>query len=150
MALIATTTGPGNPKAPTGSVARPNPLLTPGEVAVKDSGTVCKVSKHEPRISPTHPLIPVSQQDAVYQAYKIAPNRAKHYGLDFLIPLQLGGATTMKNVWPISTTKGVGFSQKQLLNVRMHILVCHGEMPLAEAQRMMADDWVALWIKYGA
>jgi hypothetical protein len=140
----------GSLKTPTGPVSRPDPRLTPGVVALTDPRAVCKVSKHEPRISPTHPLIPVSEQLAVFQAYRITPNASKHYSLDFLVPLQLGGSTSIKNVWPISTTKGVGFNQKQLLNVRMHILVCHGEMPLAEAQRMMAEDWVALWVRYGA
>ena len=135
---------------PTGPVSRPDPRLTPGLAATTDPRAVCKVSKHEPRISATNPLIPLSEQQAVFQTYRITPNASKHYGLDFLIPLQLGGSTSIKNVWPISTTKGVAFNQKELLNVRMHILVCHGEMPLAEAQRMMAEDWVALWIKYGA
>jgi hypothetical protein len=45
---------------------------------------------------------------------------------------------------------GVSFHQKEVLNQRMHTLVCHGEMPLAQAQHEMATDWVGLWAKYGA
>jgi hypothetical protein len=148
--LLAVNSGPAGARVPQGPVSRPDPKLTPGAVAIKDSAAVCKVSKHEPRISPTNPLIPLSEQQAVFQSYRISPVSSRHYALDFLVPLQLGGALTQNNVWPISTTKGTGFTQKELLNVRMHILVCHGEMPLAEAQRMMAEDWVGLWVRYGA
>jgi hypothetical protein len=148
---IAVTAGPtGNLKTPTGPVARPDPRLTPGVVASTDAAAVCQQSKHVPRISPTNPLITLAEQNAIFKAYRISPTASKHYGLDFLVPLQLGGATAPANVWPMSTTKGVGFTDKQLLNIRMHILVCHGEMPLAEAQKLMANDWVSLWIKYGA
>ncbi len=149
---LTVATGPSSStlKAPTGPVARPDPRLTPGVVATTNSAAVCQQSKHVPRISPTNPLISLTEQDTIFKAYRISPTASKHYALDFLIPLQLGGATTPANVWPMSTTKGVGFTEKQLLNVRMHILVCHGEMPLTEAQKLMADDWVGLWVRYGA
>jgi hypothetical protein len=148
---IAVLTGPGkNLRAPTGSVARPNPRLTPGAVASTDLTVLCRQSRHAPRISQANPLLSVSEQDAIYKSYRVAPNRIKRYSLDFLVPLQLGGAVTPANVWPISLTRGMGFVEKQRLNVRMHILVCHGEMPLAEAQKRMAEDWVALWVRYGA
>jgi hypothetical protein len=148
---IAVLTGPGKTlKAPTGSVARPDPRLTPGAVALSDPTAVCRQSRHAPRISNTNPLLSVAEQGAIYKSYRVAPNTIKRYSLDFLVPLQLGGAVTPANVWPISLTKGMGFAEKQRLNVRMHILVCHGEMPLADAQKLMADDWVALWVRYGA
>jgi hypothetical protein len=148
---MAVTAGPShNLKSPTGPVARPDSRVTPGVVATTDVGAVCKTSKHVPRISPTNPLIPLSEQDAIFKAYRISPSASKRYALDFLIPMQLGGAMTAANVWPMSTTKGVGFTEKQLLNVRMHILVCHGEMPLTQAQTLMANDWVGLWVRYGA
>jgi hypothetical protein len=95
-------------------------------------------------------LIPPADQQAVLAAYKIPAQQAKHYGFDFLIPLQLGGANARQNIWPMSRTRGVGFREKYVLNIRMHVLVCHGEIPLQQVQQAIASDWIKLWMQYAA
>jgi hypothetical protein len=138
-------------QVPRGPVARPDAKLTPGVVAIHDLATVCRQAKHTKGLfAPLDPLITPANQQAVFAAYKISVQQEKRYGLDFLIPLQLGGANVPANIWPVSSSRGVGFREKEVLNQRMHILVCHGDMPLDQAQREMAGDWVKLWVAYGA
>jgi hypothetical protein len=136
---------------PHGPLARPDPNLTPGAVATTDLATVCHQSKRARGVyGQKNALISPGDQQAILDAYKIPAPQAKHYGFDFLVPLQLGGANARPNIWPVSMTHGVGFREKYVLNVRMHVLVCHGEMPLDQAQRAMANDWIKLWMRYGS
>jgi hypothetical protein len=44
---------------------------------------------------------------------------------------------------------GVGFREKEILNIRLHVMVCQRAMPLDQAQRAVASDWVKLWLKVG-
>jgi hypothetical protein len=136
---------------PHGPLARPDPKLTPGVVASTDLAAVCRQSKRaQGSYSQMNVLIAPGDQLAVLNAYKISALQAKHYGFDFLIPLQLGGANAQANIWPMPRTHGVGFHEKYVLNIRLHILVCHGEMALDQAQRAVASDWIKLWMRYGA
>jgi len=136
---------------PHGPLARPDPNLTPGVIATSDVATVCSQSKHTRGLyGSNNVLISQEDQQAILSAYKVPAQQAKHYGFDFLIPLQLGGANARPNIWPVSRTHGVGFHEKYVLNIRMHVLVCHGDMPLDQAQRAMASDWIKLWMRYGA
>jgi hypothetical protein len=133
-----------------GAVARPDPKLTPGAVAITDLTTVCHSNKRIPgQFMALNPMISVSNRQAAFAEYNIASGNERHYGLDFLIPLQLGGANVRANIWPASASHGVGFHEKQVLNIRIHELVCEGAMPLAQAQKGIATDWVRLWLQFG-
>lgn len=133
-----------------GAVARPDPKLTPGAVAVTDLTAVCHSNKRIPgQFMALNPLISPSNRQAAFAEYNIATGNERHYGLDFLIPLQLGGANVRANIWPASDSHGVGFHEKQVLNIRIHELVCEGAMPLAQAQKEIATDWVRLWLQFG-
>jgi hypothetical protein len=133
-----------------GAVARPDPKLTPGAVATTDLTTVCHGSKRIPyQFLPLNPMISPSARQAAFAEYNIAVANEKHYGLDFLIPPQLGGANARANIWPASASHGVGFHEKEVLNIRIHELVCQGAIPLAQAQKDIATDWVKLWLQFG-
>ena len=133
-----------------GGISRPDPRLTPGVIALTDLTAVCRSGKRiRGLFTPNGPLVSASDRSAVFSEYKISAANTRHYGLDFLIPLQLGGANTLKNIWPASTSHGVGFREKQVLNIRMHELVCRRDVPLDVAQKLIATDWVKLWLLYG-
>ena len=91
--------------------------------------------------------IPYSQRLQVLSDYGIPADRYADYGLDYLVPLQLGGAAVIENIWPAAVS-GVGFHEKEQLNYRMRLLVCQGSMPLGDAQKEIATDWYSLWVKY--
>jgi hypothetical protein len=144
-------TPPAAVQIPSGAIARPDPKLTPGVIASSDVAAVCHQPSHAKGIfSPRSRLVSAADQAAVFSAYRIAPQQAKHYGLDFLIPLQLGGANTRSNIWPMPLNRGLGFHQKEIVNIRVHIVVCHGELKIDQAQRAFESDWVKLWSQYGA
>ena len=150
-AKVGATTGPR--QVPHGAIYRPNPTLTPGATATTDLKTVCAEPKtiHSLfQVGTLNTSISPSLQAAVFAKYNIVPSRYPEYGLDFLVPLQLGGATNAQNIWPIhKSSNGLGFHEKEVLNIRMHVIVCHGEMPLTQAQKQIAADWVSMWVAYG-
>jgi hypothetical protein len=85
---------------------------------------------------------------AVYTAYHLAPD-ASRYEIDHLIPLELGGADVVANLWPQSyeTPRGSAGEKDRLENF-LHRQVCAGKMPLRQAQAEIATDWLAAYQKY--
>ncbi len=127
-----------------GPVSRPDLGLSPGAIAEGDVTLVCKQPKR------VHTPIPYLEQKAIFDAYKIAyPKDAKKYGLDYLIPIDLGGKPVAANIWP-AAHKGIGFHEKQRLNSRLRELVCQGTVPLDKVQQQLVSDWYLLWLQYGA
>lgn len=66
--------------------------------------------------------------------------------LDYLIPLKLGGADTLDNVWPQCGPKHGpvwkrGFKRKNLVENYLVKMVRDGKMQLWEAQQGIAKDW---------
>jgi hypothetical protein len=133
-----------------GQLPMPNRRLTPGVVGVTDLTTVCRQGKHiKGLFSRKNPAISLADQQLVFSEYGIPLAEQKRYGLDFLVPQLLGGANTPANIWPIKKSGAIGFHEKERLSVRLHIVVCHGELPLADAQQEVAADWGKLYVKYG-
>ena len=58
-----------------------------------------------------------------------------------LIPLELGGANSIQNLWPQFYLPKPGARQKDVVENRLHKSVCSGAMSLAEAQRRIATNW---------
>jgi hypothetical protein len=66
--------------------------------------------------------------------------------LDHLVPLEMGGADTIENIWPQCGPTGGTlwqryFKQKDVVENYLTALVKSGNMDLAEAQRQIARDW---------
>ena len=66
--------------------------------------------------------------------------------LDHLVPLELGGADGLGNIWPECGPAGVPldarqFKRKDAVENYLAAEVRAGRMPLAEAQRGIAEDW---------
>lgn len=67
------------------------------------------------------------------------------YELDHLIPIELGGASTVANLWPQPWDGDLGAHQKDRLEDRLHSLVCTGRMNLDAAQQVFATNWVSAY-----
>jgi hypothetical protein len=68
------------------------------------------------------------------------------YEYDHLISLELGGAPNdPRNLWP---EPGGTPNPKDRLENRLHELVCGGSLPLADARRQIAADWVTAYRRY--
>lgn len=120
----------------------PDPVLTPGATVSVPLATMCKAG------------YPASVREVsekvkreVFARYGIAPSG--DYEIDHLISLQLGGSNEIENLWPQSyLTMPFNARVKDGLEHRLHALVCAGKMPLVDAQRQIATDWVKARQKY--
>lgn len=135
--------------------ARPNPSLTPGAIdprVTQDNigETICRRGGYtrgvRPPVSYTEPL-----KHRQIDEYGYRDRRVRDYEEDHLVPLEVGGAPTdPRNLWPQPhhVVGGWGSYAKDRLENRLHTLVCHRKVSLAEAQRAIASDWIAAYQRY--
>jgi hypothetical protein len=116
----------------------PDPKLTPGDtfdVAAQDlcmHGYAKKVRS-----------VPAEMKREVYQEYGITSHDPGDYEVDHLIPLELGGSNSIKNLWPESHRTSPWNAQvKDRLEGKLHELVCSGQLDLKTAQRAIASNWI--------
>jgi hypothetical protein len=122
---------------------RPDPQLTPGAVLTTDAATVCQ-SGYSKTVRHTSGKL----KALIYREYGI--DRASgHFEIDHLISLALGGADVAKNLWPESyDTTPWNAHIKDKLEDRLHAIVCAGKLPIEQAQREIAMDWIAAYERY--
>jgi regulator of protease activity HflC (stomatin/prohibitin superfamily) len=75
----------------------------------------------------------------------------RDYEEDHLIAIGLGGSPTApQNLWPEPhhVIGGWGSYAKDSLEDTLHQLVCQGRVPLTQAQRDIASDWIAAYKRY--
>jgi hypothetical protein len=79
-------------------------------------------------------------------AYGLQGQRLSDFELDHLISLELGGAPAdVANLWPEPWNGDGNAHQKDAVENYLHEQVCRGGMQLAEAQRAIATDWLAVY-----
>jgi hypothetical protein len=88
-----------------------------------------------------------AEKARVYARYGIAWVPYQHE-VDHLISLELGGSNAILNLWPEPYAGRWGARTKDVLEDRMHALVCSGQMSLAAAQHQEATDWVTAYRRY--
>jgi hypothetical protein len=77
----------------------------------------------------------------VMRAYGVTGSM-RDYEADHIVSLELGGAPDdPANIFPQPWDGPWGARDKDRIENRLHRMVCRGEMPLAEAQRRIAQDW---------
>ena len=130
----------------------PNPSLTPGAIdpsvtQANIQSTVC-VKGYTKTVRPpayfTNKL--KKSQMREYGYIDIDP---KHYEEDHLIALSIGGAPDdPRNLWPQPRISQWNAGKKDELEFKLYKMVCNGRVPLAEAQREMAKDWIGAYKRY--
>ena len=126
--------------------ARPNPILTPGDVFAGVGAAQICVKGYSTKVRD----VSIEEKDRVYAEYGIAHHTTGEYEVDHLVPLELGGSNDIKNLWPEPALPTPGFHQKDLLENKLHDLVCAGQLPLPVAQHAIASDWYAAYLAYVA
>ncbi len=93
-----------------------------------------------PSVSYTNPL-----KAELMRSYSLS-GPASSYELDHLISLELGGnPTSPSNLWPEPYLPVPGAHEKDKVENYLHSQVCGGQMSLAQAQHVIATDWLSEW-----
>jgi hypothetical protein len=112
----------------------PNPKRTPGRVAKRNKERGGVTLKMEQR---------------VFARYRLPWSRRAEFKIDHLIPVELGGADTIDNLWPQSLrTKPYDADRKELLTEILLGRIRAGQMTLAQAQEQISRDWIDAFIDH--
>ena len=122
----------------------PDPNLTPGSTFDVTAEDLC-VHGYTKKVR----NVPVEMKREVYREYGITSHESGDYEVDHLIPLELGGSNSIKNLWPESHRTAPWSAQvKDRLEGKLHELVCSGQLDLKTAQQAIASNWIEAYKKY--
>jgi hypothetical protein len=112
----------------------PNLKLTPGKIARKDkdrNGVTEEMERH------------------LFDRYHIPWRRRPEFKVDHLIPVELGGADVMDNLWPQSLyARPYSVERKELLTQHLLARIAAGKITLAQAQKEISEDWISCFVEY--
>lgn len=112
----------------------PNPKLTPGRIAKGDKD----------RLGVT-----VEMEQKVFARYRLPWSRRAAYKIDHLIPLGLGGADTIDNLWPQRLrARPYGPDRKELLAEVLLQRIARKQITLEQAQEQISKDWIDAFIDH--
>jgi hypothetical protein len=112
----------------------PNPKFTPGRIAERDKDRGGVTLKMEQKI---------------FARYRLPWARRAEFKIDHLIPLELGGADTIDNLWPQSLrAKPYGADRKELLTEILLERIRTGRMTIAQAQEQIRNDWIDAFVDH--
>ena len=121
----------------------PDPACTPGAaIAGVTADQVCT-----PGYASSVRNVPTAEKGRIYAEYGIASHAAGQYEIDHFVSLELGGSNDPSNLWPEAASPKPGFHEKDQVENYLHDRVCANGMSLAEAQREIATDWYAVYLK---
>jgi hypothetical protein len=84
-------------------------------------------------------------KEEVYAEYGIKTHTTGQYEIDHFIPLALGGSNDISNLFPEAAEPRPGFHEKDVVETYLHRQVCNGVIPLTEAQRSIATNWLTIY-----
>ncbi len=112
----------------------PNPKLTPGKIAERDKdrgGVTIKMERQ------------------VFARYRLPWTRRAEFKLDHLIPVELGGADTIKNLWPQSLRiRPYGADRKEWLTEILLERIARKQITLEQAREQIRRDWIDAFIDH--
>ena len=121
----------------------PDRSCSPGKVATTDTSRVCK-----PGYSERVRNVSERTKESVYASYGIRTHTAGQYEIDHIVPLELGGSNSVKNLFPEAARPRPGFHEKDRLENTLHRLVCAGDMKIRTAQSAIETNWVKAYKRY--
>ena len=130
----------------------PDPKLTPGatnqEISESKYRELCKqkgwTRLYRPPVSFTNKL-----KQLQMRKYGYSDLDPRDYEEDHLIPLCLAGASQdPHNLWPQPRSGEWNADDKDKLEAKLCSLVCRGKVPLTDAQRDIARNWIGAYQKY--
>jgi hypothetical protein len=119
----------------------PDPIFNPGETRDWHSVMICETtwSKIPRRIYDSHKRVVSNHYGIDFDTEKSL------YEYDHLIPRCLGGADTVKNLFPLPRTGAWNAYDKNRLERQACIMVCKGKLELERTQNLFAKNWIRLY-----
>lgn len=120
----------------------PDSKLTPGKIRTSDASEIC--ARSFTTRDERHTTEAMKKQVCAEYHVKHCP-WAKIEELDHLVPLELGGADDIENLWvqlAVYPDGSPGFHVKDKLENFLHREVCAGHMTLPEAQQCIMSNWI--------
>lgn len=130
----------------------PDPRITPG--ATDSSITQQNIQQTVCRKGYTKTVRPPAYftnklKKMQIREYGYADTDPRDYEEDHLIPLNIGGKPdNQRNLWPQPRNSQWNADKKDELEFKLYNLVCDGKVPLAEAQKAYATDWIQAYKRY--
>lgn len=127
------------------AIAFPDPALTPGAIRSTDAGEICSTGTSQFRHWDR------ARSDLIFARYHIAREDRMAYTLDHLVPLEIGGADVIENIWPQPRRSLAGEwddTRKDQLERRLAALVCSSQLDVVEAQKEIAEDWTEAYKRF--
>ncbi len=121
--------------------ALPDSACTPG--AIISTATTDQIC--QPGYASSVRNVPDSEKNQAYAEYGITSHTTGQYEVDHLISLELGGSNDIANLWPEAAEPRPGYHEKDKVENYLHQQVCSGAMPLADAQREIATNWLSVY-----
>jgi hypothetical protein len=118
-----------------------DPACTPGAIdtAVTQANiqsTIC-VTGYTTTVRPPDSITEPAKLQSM-MAYS-SPGSASDYEYDHLVPLELGGSSDVRNLFP--EAHAGGSYTKDGVESRLNHVVCSGQVSLAAAQQAIATNW---------
>ncbi|RYD67537.1 MAG: HNH endonuclease [Verrucomicrobiaceae bacterium] len=125
-----------------------DPVLTPGEVRTTDRDLICKTRTRTVR------NVSGSLKEMIRRRYKMKTKRDRWCNteegceIDHNIPLAVGGANTILNLWPQPYDGLWNAHHKDQLEAKAKRLICSNRVTVEEAQGMFQGDWRIAYRKW--
>jgi hypothetical protein len=117
-----------------GQALVPSPKLTPGRVAKKEKD---------------RSGVTLAMEQKVFARYRLPWSRRNEFKIDHLIPLELGGADTIDNLWPQSVRiRPYGADRKELLTEVLLERIARKQITLEEAREQIRNDWIDAFVDH--
>ncbi|HUC36496.1 MAG TPA: hypothetical protein VMR97_05175 [Acidimicrobiales bacterium] len=139
----------------------PDPSCTPGSIdptvtQANLSQTICRSGGYTDSVRPPESLTEPAKY-SLMDAYG-SNESASHYELDHLVPLEVGGASSIANLWPeldvgspaqFDPSDPYGQNAKDGVENALHDAVCDGKVSLSAAQDAIVTDWTTALTRLG-
>jgi hypothetical protein len=135
--------------APVALAQVPTPIVSDPKLTPGDSFAVTVQDLCVPGYTKKVRNVPAEMKREVYEEYGVTSHGPGDYEVDHLIPLELGGSNSIKNLWPESHRTSPWNAQvKDRLEGKLHALVCGGQLDLKTAQQAIASNWIEAYKFY--
>ena len=122
----------------------PDSKLTPGDTIPGAGAKICT-----PGYAKSVRHVSGATKHKVYEEYGITEHKSGSMECDHLISLELGGSNDIKNLWVQSyETQPWNAHKKDVLENKLHHMVCAGEISLYQAQYQIAHNWIEAYKEY--